>query len=243
MNPPNVWCEDCCVRNSEINRKGQLTLEALLDFLEGAAGNHAERLGCGFDALRQYNQAWVVSRVQLEILRTPVFGEKILVKTWPRGFRRIIANRHTCLCSNTDELVHASSFWALIDLASGRPLPLPDSLRVPLPDNDAQPEYFAMPAKLVEKTVGHDMVVPVTERLLDRNGHVNNCRYAGLVTDWLGRELGQPADISGFTANYLSPTPPGDTLTVAGIIDGREFHVEIAGTERKRFAASGLLRP
>ncbi len=238
---PDVWTGIYRVPESGIDRNGHTTVEQILDFLQDAGGNHADQLGCGFNELRKTGCAWVVSRLQLSVRRSPGFQDQVTVRTWPRGFRRIIAIRHTCLAIGDEEVVHASSFWALIDLASGRPLALPDALHVPLPDNEDLPEYFTLPGKLPEIECGHPMTVPVTERLLDRNAHVNNCRYAGLVTDWLGRELGGPAHVRSFTANYLSPSPPGDVLTVTGKLDGAQFQVEIAGRDRKRFAAAGEL--
>ncbi len=120
---------------------------------------------------------WIVTKIKLEIIRLPVYGEDIILKTWPGETSRVYFPRYYELRSSSDELLaRASSLWALIEgekrspvipgaesihvkgHISGNELLLPTGLRIP--DNEACKTDSALRTVLYSD--------------IDMNGHMNN---------------------------------------------------------------------
>lgn len=138
--------------------------------------------------------------------------------------------------------MRASSFWALLDLTTGRPAPLPEALPAEFPDNRDLPVHFCMPSRLVTEGASHPLPFLITEHYIDRNDHLNNCRYAEIAMDWLAHELGRTVHVRDIVCNYVLATAPNATLTAAGFVTGNEFKLEMTGDDGKRhFQAAGTL--
>ncbi len=98
--------------------------------LQNAAGSHAALLSAATEELRKSGQTWMLSQMRLDVSRHPRLGDAIEVETWPstriKGAR---AYRDYVLKNGTGEiLARAASLWVIVDLASRRPVRIPDSL-------------------------------------------------------------------------------------------------------------------
>ena len=236
------------MRHSEVDRQNRLKADALFDYIQQGAADHADALGCGYNMANSDNMMWVLSRMVLQFQRHPGGGETLALQTWPSGFDRLFALREYLLKDQSGETVaFGTSFWCLVDFVRMRPLRLPESLPVPLPDNSDMPQHFRAPAKFSIDGLSSPMETEVTEHLVDVNQHLNNARYAAIVTDWLARQLGRPATLADLGVNYLQPSPLGTRLVTTGQIapDGG-FRIRIDGTQpgeppSLRFTAQGHL--
>ncbi|MBQ6472888.1 MAG: hypothetical protein IJJ33_12970 [Victivallales bacterium] len=246
--PPRVWREDFRVRHSEVDRQNRLKTDALFDYIQQGAADHADALGCGFNMATSGNMMWVLSRMTLQFRRAPASGERLTLQTWPSGFDRLFALREYLLKDADGEIVtFGTSFWCLVDFVRMRPLRLPEALPVQLPDNSDMPQHFQLPAKFSIDGLDSPMETVVTEHLVDVNQHLNNARYAAIATDWLARQLNHPAALSHLSVNYLLATPPGTRLVTTGQIDSDGgFRLRIDGAlpdepPALRFTAQGHL--
>ena len=61
---------------------GLLKYTDLCNFIQIVAGNHADLGGISYSDMQTKNQAWVVSRMRLEIAKLPKWRDKVVVKTW-----------------------------------------------------------------------------------------------------------------------------------------------------------------
>ncbi len=214
------------VRCREADRDGNYKLSAWFDLLQEAAANHAEKLGVGFEALHLQGMLWVLSRLTLEIRRSPRLGEELTVETWPNGAERLFARRQfRVLDSENREIATASSAWLLLAADTLRPLRLPE-LPIALPENTHLPNYFPLGEKLPWRDLECDFPVEVRYSMEDVNGHLNNAEYAGLVQDCAGRRLGRVPDFRRVEINFLAAVKAPETLHIGGCPEGEGFHVE-----------------
>lgn len=240
--PPAVHVERFTVRHREADRYGDLRLAGWFDFLQEAAANHAALLGVGMAALRGESRTWVLSRLKLEIGRSPRIGETVAVETWPNGFRRLHAARQFRVTGEGgEEIGRASSRWLLLDAVRLRPLRL-DSLPTELPDNSARPDYFPLEEKLPARGLAATLQIPVRFSMEDVNGHLNNAEYAGMVQDFAAQARpDRPPRFRDVELHYLSAVRMPETLAVGGELSGNELFVEGTASGAVCFTARALL--
>ena len=113
-----IYRENIRVRHREADRNGRLKLLSWFDFLQEAAANHAARLGVGLNALTERGRLWVLSRLKLEIRRSPRIGEELTVETYPSGVNRLFFTREFQVFDKSGEVIaRASSAWLLLSAA------------------------------------------------------------------------------------------------------------------------------
>lgn len=76
------------VRYGEVGADGVVTLSALANWLQEAAGQSASTLGFGEETLSSMGLTWILTRLVLRIRRLPASGEAIRVHTWPSTLDR-----------------------------------------------------------------------------------------------------------------------------------------------------------
>lgn len=240
--PPAVYTGRFTVRHREADRHGDLRLAGWFDFLQEAAANHAALLGVGMTALREESRIWVLSRLKLEIERSPRIGETVAVETWPNGFRRLHAARQFRVTGEDGgEIGRASSRWLLLDAVRLRPLRL-EALPVELPDNSGRPDYFALEEKLPARGLPPALRIPVRYSMEDVNGHLNNAEYAGMVQD-LAAVLrpDAPPRFRSIELHYLAAVKSPERLDIGGELAGGRLFAEGACDGTVSFTARAVM--
>lgn len=222
-----IYRENIRVRHREADRNGRLKLLSWFDFLQEAAANHAARLGVGLNALTERGQLWVLSRLKLEIRRSPQIGEELTVETYPSGVNRLFFTREFQVFDKSGEVIaRASSAWLLLSAAKLRPL-RPDQLPCPLPDNSDLPVHFRLDEKLPgDDALAEEFAVPVRFSMEDVNGHLNNAEYAGLVQDYVMWKTGEGPCFRTVELAFLSAVRAPASLHIAGAVDGNRLFVQ-----------------
>jgi acyl-ACP thioesterase len=203
-----VWSESHEVRFGAIDKSDTMTLDAVLDSFQEAAISHAENLGVGRQAMASSNQAWILSRMSVEINRRPKYGETVTVSTWPRGGEKLFALRDFDIRDMADNpVVKARSCWVIIDMEKRRPL-RPQTVMDTMPLNDGKD------ALLTDRTLAvaldkRSSLERIAERQalysdVDFNGHVNNVSYIRWIEDALESALLEQATIIRLDINYLN---------------------------------------
>lgn len=201
------------VASYESDLNGRMSLFSLFNRFQELAGIHAEKLRVGYDALRESDLGWILSRIKLNILSMPGWGEDVQLYTWPKRIDRLFALRDFSLQdANGQSLVLATSAWLLIDVKTNRPKrieTLPINLQFPgAPDAVPEtPDKIQMPdnmSAVFEK--------PVWLSDIDTNQHVNNAQYAKWIGDCFPAEQFKSRRISSLQINFLEETLPGDTV-------------------------------
>ncbi|MDR0494050.1 MAG: acyl-ACP thioesterase [Treponema sp.] len=225
-----VWSESCVVRFGAIDESDTMTLDAAFDFFQEAAISHAENLGVGREAMARTNQAWILSRMSLQIDRRPKYGEALTVRTWPRGGEKLFALRDYDIRDSRDiPVIRARSCWLIIDREKRRPL-RPQLIMNNLPLNEGQNALYpgaALAAGLDERS---SLSKTAERRALytdvDYNGHVNHVSYIRWIEDAADPALLERAGQIRLDINYVNEILPGEVTGIwAGAIEpGTEFH-------------------
>jgi medium-chain acyl-[acyl-carrier-protein] hydrolase len=220
----------------EADLTGKLSLFALFNRFQDLAGIHAEYLQVGYDLLRESKLAWMLSRIKVQILSLPSWGETVQLATWPKGIDRLFAMREFCLKNEMGEtLVLATSAWLLVDLEKNRPQRienLPVDLRFPGAPHAIQetPGKIQLPERLVPVYSR-----PVWLSDIDINLHVNNAQYAKWIGDCFSRDQFRTRRMTSVQINFLEETLLGDTVELLKAPeDDRASEHFIAGKSRTR---------
>ena len=69
------------VRYSEVNSDRQMTVPALVDYLQNCCSFQSEDMNIGVDYLEKHQVAWVLSSWEIQVKRYPDFAEMVTVST------------------------------------------------------------------------------------------------------------------------------------------------------------------
>jgi len=121
------------VRHYEIDQLGHVNNAVYLNYLEQAAIAHCAALGFTPQRLIALGGLFVARRHEIDFLASAVAGDSLVVETWPAemcGARayRLYEVRRDDLQGAGALLVKARTLWAWVDVATGRPKPMPRAL-------------------------------------------------------------------------------------------------------------------
>jgi acyl-CoA thioester hydrolase len=96
---------------------------------------HSDAVGWDNAAYRRIGAIWVVRRHEVDYLQSVVLGDRVAVTTWVEVVKGVSSIRKTSMRRLRDgvEVCRASSTWAFIDLATGRPRKISDDVRGAFP--------------------------------------------------------------------------------------------------------------
>ena len=198
------------IRYSELNEKGYLKLEALLDHFQDCSTFHSEDLGFGVEYLMKNHIIWVMSSWQIVVDRYPGLGERVTIATAPYDFKGFIGYRNFWVLDEAGERIAcANSIWTLLDTQSARPVkPNEDILKAyelaPMLEMNYAPRRIALPDALK-----NGEAVQIKKHHLDTNHHVNNGQHVRIAMDSLNKDC----KVRQLRAEYKKQVVLGDTLT------------------------------
>ncbi|MCX8014331.1 MAG: thioesterase [Rectinema sp.] len=190
------------VRGFDCGYGGPLTPFALANFFQEAAGTHAAMLGIGMEQFWQKGLTWMLARVDVEIARLPQQGDRVRVRTWPAGTRRLFAQR--CLeleDAAGNRLAGALYEYIIVDMEARRPVRperhLTPDLKAdrPWPYADLSPGIEELPYAELERNRDSERYpsngsgfrlafeIEARRRHIDHNGHVNNAHFVNWLCD------------------------------------------------------------
>lgn len=155
---------------------GYLKYTELCNLLQLTASSHADLGGISFTEMQQHHQAWVLSRMRLEILRLPEWKETVTVKTWIQSLENSRSIRCLEMYIGDEKIVGCETFWAVFNTKTRRPeaLALPHEHFVKYTDNAT-----TIPVSKVDISSVEDKITDYTVKIsdLDIVNHVNNVKY------------------------------------------------------------------
>ena len=156
---------------------------AILDFFQDVASINAEQLGVGYHDVLALNLYWVVLYEEFEILKDVNWGDRVLVRTWPKSRNRLEFEREYELRSLDNELLcKGISSWCVIDTKT-RKLERGENVifKGEYYDYTNYPEKINRRLKFEIDNPDrvYDYRVLLTD--LDHNLHVNNAKYLDIL--------------------------------------------------------------
>ena len=93
-----------------------MPLPLLVSRLIEVASEHANIWGVGYAKLIELNQAWVLSRVTVEMTDYPRVNENYTIRTWVEGYNRYFSQRNfEIVDAEGKTLGYARTIWLVID--------------------------------------------------------------------------------------------------------------------------------
>jgi len=194
---------------------------SLADLILRAAGDDADTLGLGVGDLNTGGASWVLSRMAVELRRRPARGEAVGVYTWVSDYGRLFTTRNMTVEDGRGEMVGAAvTQWAMIDLATRRPLDL-STLEGREASLVLREPPISMPLRIAPLT-GDFSQIPRTVAYsdVDFNGHAGSMKYLEWMFDALPPRVAADMDALRFDINYIHELREGDAITVRLAKDG-----------------------
>ena len=185
-------------------------LHGLLLILQDAAGDHASKLGFGYESLSEKGFFWALIRQKLIMYSWPT-GRKVVVKTWSLPVQRMQATREFELFEGSQRIGACSTTWVILDSHTRRPKTIEDSEGLFKPRKDYSVGFSA---GKVNATGSMEILKShkVDQGDLDRNNHVNNTNYMR----WILEAHSYTEDLTPreYEVNFLAEALLQDEITI-----------------------------
>ena len=216
----------------ETDAAWRLKPASFMNMAQEAAGCHAVELGFGYDDLIAKNTAWILSRVRVDFLDTPLWREDMTLTTWHKGLNRLFFLRDFIMTdSEGRERVKATTSWLVMNLETRRLVRDPNLMEdgtictenaIETPADKVQMPKDKEPMFVMNHLVSYSDV--------DTNGHTNNAMYMHWAMDAVDYEISSQRPVKYFTINFNHETKPGDLVAISKVVveqeDGRHVFVE-----------------
>ena len=216
----NRYMQKIHLRTSDFDTFGRIKPSAVLDLFQEVAGAHAEELGIGFESLSKNNLLWVITKVKYEVVGKVPMHQSVTVHTWPKEPSRITFEREYLVENEKGEVViRGSSEWVTMHSEKRCIVPVKDIYPLDsfCEDKNFEGKFTKVPNFESENVKGS--VIPQFCDL-DRNGHVNNIKYADFVLNTV--DLGKK-EITFFQADYHREIKKGMPVDILAFCDDNEI--------------------
>ena len=181
---------------------GLLKYTDLCNFIQIVAGNHADLGGISYSDMQTKNQAWVVSRMRLEIAKLPKWRDKVVVKTWIKTLENSRSIRCVEFYLNEEKIIGCETFWVVINTKTRKP----DILV--LEHNHFEKFEINATEKNTDKIkIGSDLNLVGNKKVLfsdlDVVNHANNVKYLEWCLDYENPKNLLLSKVKAFDMNFM----------------------------------------
>jgi len=204
--------------------------------LQLTAGDHADIGGISFTDMQQHNQAWVLSRMKLEIESLPKWRDIVTVKTWIVSLENSRSVRALEMHVNGKKVIGCETYWAVFNTKLRRP----ESLALPHEHFEKYPERFATEER-VKKIELPDTLKKIGSRKvvlsdLDIVNHVNNVKYLEWCLDLVNPKSILKQQLKSFDMNFMKELVLGDEVAIDETADTSKSIFSITKNGKPCFA-------
>lgn len=198
------------IRYSEVGLDQKLRYTALMNYLQDCSTFQSEDLGIGLEYLYNFDLAWVVNSWQIDIIRLPKLGDRVIIGTLPYKLKGFIGYRNFYMkdAESGEYLAKANSVWTLINLKDVKPVKATqEMIDAYVLSEPIDMEYLDRKITLTGKESRMEPI-SVTRDNLDSNNHVNNEQYIQIAM----RYLPEGYKINRLLVEYKKSAYLGDTF-------------------------------
>ena len=179
---------------NDANAEGVLSLTSLISNIIDIATDHANSLGIGNPSMTDMHAGWILSRITIDLNKSPEVNSHYVLKTWIEDFNRHYSARCFSISSPEGEIYgYCRTIWLVIDAETHKnlglshfnlPVDMISGEKAPIP---MQEKHFPIVGKEEEaegKTIRatHDPYYYKFQYCdLDFYRHVNTVRYVTLL--------------------------------------------------------------
>jgi acyl-ACP thioesterase len=210
----SIFSKDWEINFTQCTPNGYLKYTDLCNILQLTAASHSEIGGISFVDMQEFNQAWVLSRMRMEIIELPKWKDVVTVKTWINTLENSRSVRALEMCVNGKKMIGAETFWAVFNTKSRRP----EALALPYEHFDLYPENkpTEIPFSKIdikdEKEIVFEKKVVLSD--LDIVNHVNNVKYLEWCLDCIDEKFILKQQIKSLEMNFLKELSLKDNVVI-----------------------------
>ncbi|WP_432669963.1 acyl-[acyl-carrier-protein] thioesterase [Flavobacterium sp. SM2513] len=189
---------------SQCAPNGALNYTDLCNLLQLTAAEHADLGGISFTDMQEFNQAWVLSRMRLEIDSLPKWRDSITVKTWIVSLENSRSIRVLEVYNDEKKIISSETFWVVINTKIRRP----EFLALPHEHFEEFPDQFATKQRVKKIHMPKESKIVGTHRVvfsdLDVVNHVNNVKYLEWCLDFVEPKILLNQTFKSIDMNFLN---------------------------------------
>lgn len=210
----SIFSKDWEINFTQCTPNGYLKYTDLCNILQLTAASHSEIGGISFVDMQEFNQAWVLSRMRLEITHLPKWKDIVTVKTWINTLENSRSVRALEMYVNGKKMIGAETFWAVFNTKIRRPEPL--ALHYEhfdlYPENKATEISFSKIDIKDKKEIVFEKRVVLSD--LDIVNHVNNVKYLEWCLDCIDEKFILKQQIKSLEMNFLKELSLKDNVVI-----------------------------
>jgi acyl-CoA thioester hydrolase len=128
---PPQYSLEISVVESDIDELGHASNIAYVRWIQDVAIAHSSAVGLDIDAYRKLGGLFFVRRHEIDYMRPVLRGDCLQVRTWISSASAAKCQRATEIVNDSGTVVmKAVTTWGFVDVSTGRPVRIPESIRV-----------------------------------------------------------------------------------------------------------------
>lgn len=207
---------------------GLLKYTELCNLMQVTAALHSELGGISFSDMQVYNQAWVLSRMRVEITKLPKWKDTITIKTWIISIENSRSIRAMEVFLKDEKICGSETFWAVMNTKTRRP----EVLSIGHQHFEKYAENFATQHRVSKIELNSTATLVKTRKVvfsdLDIVNHVNSMKYLEWCLDCLDFEMPLDKKITSFDLNYLKELSIDESVELRNETSGDEIIFSIS---------------
>lgn len=199
---------------SQCSPNSKLRYTELSNLFQLTAAKHSDLGGMSYFEMQENHQAWVLSRMRIEIDHLPIWHEEVEVKTWIESLDGVRSVRNIEMLQEGKRIAGASSLWVVLNTKKRRP----EGIAINHDHLDKYPEmkatfndYDKVALDIATKKIV-DYKVKYSD--LDIVNHVNNVKYLEWCLDYVPEIILDKTHIKAINMNYLNELNLNDQISI-----------------------------
>lgn len=199
----SVYAHEWEINFTQCAPNGYLKYVDLCNLLQLTAAEHSILGGLSFNDMQAFDQAWVLSRIRIEISDLPKWQDKVVVKTWIESLQGSSSVRNIEMYLNGKKIAGATTFWVVFNtnIRKAQALALPHDHYEKFPDVHATEIPFSRINVLKNAIQISERKVVLSD--LDIVNHVNNTKYLEWCLDIMEIKSVLKKNIKTLEMNFL----------------------------------------
>lgn len=210
----SLYSHDWDINFTQCGPNSYLKYVDLCNLLQLTAAEHSILGGLSFNDMQEHHQAWVLSRIRIEIDALPKWQDKVTVLTWVENLEGSRSIRNIEMYLDGRKIAGATTYWAVFNtqLRKAEALALPHEHFEKYPDRKATAESFSRINILQETEKVTAKTVVLSD--LDIVNHVNNVKYLEWCLDTMDPKRILKQQIKTLEMNFLRELNLGDAIEI-----------------------------
>jgi medium-chain acyl-[acyl-carrier-protein] hydrolase len=232
----SILSKDWEINFTQCTPNGYLKYTELCNLLQLTAAAHSEIGGISFTDMQEFSQAWVLSRMRVEITELPKWRDVVTVKTWINSLENSRSIRALEMYVNGKKIVGSETFWVVFNTKIRRPEPLV----LPYQHFELYPESRATVLSFSKINIAHEKEILFERTVflsdLDIVNHVNNVKYLEWCLDFVDENKILSQEIKSFEMNFLKELALKDKVVIHECITDEHTVFSITKDDKTSFA-------